>query len=103
MNKLTLLVGSLSKTLYPYCLVLVGSRNGFERDFTIELKWNEGLMEDWLKCQIISLVKYRQNPNTCYSIYSLQQFSNKTKKQKTISIKQPENAVSLIKTLCNND
>jgi len=21
--------------LYPYCLVLVGSRNGFERDFTI--------------------------------------------------------------------
>ena len=24
--------------LYPYCLVLVGSRNGFERDFTIELK-----------------------------------------------------------------
>ena len=25
-------------TLYPYCLVLVGSRNGFERDFTIELK-----------------------------------------------------------------
>jgi len=31
-------VVSLSKTLYPYCLVLVGSRNGFERDFTIELK-----------------------------------------------------------------
>ena len=23
---------------YPYCFVLVGSRNGFERDFTIELK-----------------------------------------------------------------
>jgi len=22
----------------PYCLVLVGSMNGFERDFTIELK-----------------------------------------------------------------
>jgi len=22
----------------PYCLVLVDSRNGFERDFTIELK-----------------------------------------------------------------
>ena len=31
-------VVSLSKKLYPYCLVLVGSRNGFERDFTIELK-----------------------------------------------------------------
>jgi len=39
-------VVSLSKKLYFYCLVLVGSRNGFERDlhnqkiacFTIELK-----------------------------------------------------------------
>ena len=31
-------VVSLSKKLYPCCLVLVGSRNGFERDFTIELK-----------------------------------------------------------------
>jgi len=30
-------VVSLSKKLYPYCLVLVGSKNGFERDFTIEL------------------------------------------------------------------
>ena len=29
---------SLSKKLYPNCLVLVGSMNGFERDFTIELK-----------------------------------------------------------------
>jgi len=28
----------LSKKLYPYCLVLVGTRNGFERDFTIDLK-----------------------------------------------------------------
>ena len=27
-------VVSLSKKLYPYWLVLVGSRNGFERDFT---------------------------------------------------------------------
>ena len=27
----------LSKKLYPYCLVLVSCRNGFERDFTIEL------------------------------------------------------------------
>jgi len=31
-------VVSLSKKLYPYCLVLVGSRNGFEREFTTELK-----------------------------------------------------------------
>jgi len=32
--------------LYPYCLVLVCSRNGFKHDFTIELKSIEGLMED---------------------------------------------------------
>ena len=31
-------VVSLSKKLYLYCLVLVGSRNGFEHDITIELK-----------------------------------------------------------------
>jgi len=36
----------LSKKLYPYCLVLFGSRNGFERDFTIELKSVECLMEE---------------------------------------------------------
>jgi len=30
-------VVSMSKKLYPYCLGLVGSRNGFERDFTVEL------------------------------------------------------------------
>ena len=29
---------SLNKKLYPYCLELVGSRNGFERDIPIELK-----------------------------------------------------------------
>ena len=29
---------SLSKKHYPYCLVLVGSSNGLQRDFTIELK-----------------------------------------------------------------
>ena len=28
---------ALSKILYHHCLVLVCSRNGFERDFTIEL------------------------------------------------------------------
>ena len=53
----------LNKKLYPYCLVLVGSMNGFEHDFTIELKKIEGLMmKDWLKCQISPLVKYRQKP-----------------------------------------
>ena len=31
-------VVSLINTLYPYCLVLVGSKNRFERDITIELK-----------------------------------------------------------------
>jgi len=31
-------VVSLSKKLDPYHLVLVGSRNRFERDFTLELK-----------------------------------------------------------------
>ena len=54
-------VVSLSKKRYHYCLVLDGSRNGFERDFTIELKSIEGLMKDWLKCQISPLVQYRQN------------------------------------------
>ena len=40
--------------LVLYGLVLVGSRNGFERDFTIKLK-----------CQISPHIKYRQiqNPN----------------------------------------
>ena len=27
---------------YPYCLLLVGSRNGFERDFIIKFKKNWG-------------------------------------------------------------
>ena len=31
-------VVSFSKKIYHYCLVLVGSMNGFERDFIIELK-----------------------------------------------------------------
>ena len=34
-------VVSLSKKRYPYCLVLVGSRNGFESNFTIELNYIE--------------------------------------------------------------
>jgi len=32
-----ILVVSLSKALYPQCLVLVGSRNGFKLEFTIKL------------------------------------------------------------------
>jgi len=32
---------SLNKNLYPYCLVLVDSRNGFKCDFTIELKYEK--------------------------------------------------------------
>jgi len=37
---------SLSKKRYTHCLVLVGPRNGLERDFKIKLKYIEGLMED---------------------------------------------------------
>jgi len=49
---------SLSKRLYPHCSVLVGCRDGFESNFTIKLKYIEGLItEDRLKCQISSLVK----------------------------------------------
>ena len=40
------LIVSLSKKLYPYCLVLVGSRSELKQDFTIKLKLIEGLMED---------------------------------------------------------
>ena len=49
--------------LYPYCLVLVGFRNGFDRDFTVELK-----------CQISILVKYRQNQKL--PPYNLLRFAN---------------------------
>ena len=38
--------------LYKATLAPVASRNVFERDFTIELKLFEGLMEYWIKCQI---------------------------------------------------
>ena len=48
-------VVSLSKKLYPCCLVRVGSRNGFERDFTIKLIKLRAL---W---KISPLVKYCQN------------------------------------------
>ena len=56
------IVVSLSMKLYHHCLALVGSRNGFERDFTIELKSMVGpIMLDCHLCQISAHVKYRQN------------------------------------------
>ena len=42
---------SFIKNSYPHCLVLVRSRNGFERDFTMELKQIEGLIEDLNFCK----------------------------------------------------
>jgi len=36
----------LEQETLPFCLVLVCSGNEIERDFTIELKQIEGLMED---------------------------------------------------------
>ena len=39
-------VVSLSKKLYPYCLILLDSRNEFERDIKIELNSIENLTED---------------------------------------------------------
>jgi len=57
-------------TLCDICLVLVGSRNRLYRNFTIQLKCIEDLLEDLLKCQISTLVKYRQNQTkyryTCF-------------------------------------
>jgi len=50
-------VVSLGKIFYLFYFVLVGSRNGFEHNFTIELIHFDGIMED---CPI---VKYRQNQN----------------------------------------
>ena len=42
-------------------IALTGSRNGLEREFTIELKQIKGPMQNRLNCQISPLVKYRQN------------------------------------------
>ena len=55
-----------------HCLVLVDSRYGYERDFTIELKYGEGLIEDRLKCQISLLVKYLQNQIESMSMVTVQ-------------------------------
>jgi len=46
--QLKALIASLVKKLYPHCFVLVGSRNGFERDFTIKLKQELRALEDCL-------------------------------------------------------
>ena len=62
---------SLSKKLYPYCLVLVGSRNGFERDITIEVNYLRALWKIDLKCQISPLVKYRQNQTNVRALYCM--------------------------------
>jgi len=49
---------------------MVGSMNGFERDFTIELKSSEGLMEDWLKYQIsLSLNIVKTKPKHMMKIH----------------------------------
>ena len=75
-------VVSLNKKLYPYCLALVGSRHGFKRDFTIKLKYIEGLMADWLKCQehkkegVIEIIVIVFTP-TCWKICRWSIFSRK--------------------------
>jgi len=46
LNILKASVVSSSKKLYSYCLDLVGSRNGFERDFHNRTNKSEGFMED---------------------------------------------------------
>ena len=49
--------------------------NGFDRDFTIELNLSQGLMEDWRKCQISPLVKYRPTNIYKYSMFSFSIYS----------------------------
>ena len=46
-------------------------------------------MEDWLKCQISSLVKYRQNQNQIIQAYSLQEANT------DLGISHPSTQVSL--------
>ena len=52
-----------SKTNYwsilnnPHCLVLVGSRNWYERVFTIKLTQIEGIMVEWQLCHLCQLSK----------------------------------------------
>ena len=58
-----LLFVSLSTRLYPHCLVLVGSRNGFEGHFTIKINWGP------YGSQICLLVKYCPNLNLSIDTY----------------------------------
>ena len=48
---------------------LVGSSNGFERDFTIELTYIQGLVEDWLTCQTVFHKLYRAHKECQVSEY----------------------------------
>ena len=59
----------LEQETLPFCLELVCSGNEIERDFTIELKQIEGLMEDWLKWEISPLVKYPHGSDNAILIY----------------------------------
>ena len=44
-------VVSFSKRHYPHCLVLIGYRNGFARELTIELNYTEGPIVKYLQTQ----------------------------------------------------
>ena len=52
-------------TVYPYCSVLVGFRNGFDSDFTIKLWYNEGLY-DRLAYFIVDNVPWLNNVKINY-------------------------------------
>jgi len=65
---------SFIKNSYPHCLVLVGSRNGFERDFTIELKQIEGLIVDSNLCKKAPSLNNVPQPRTkeiTVSVYTI--------------------------------
>ena len=56
-------VVSLIKKLYPHCLVLLDSRNGFGRDINIELnKWEPFERLAYIRNPQLPFVKYRQTP-----------------------------------------
>ena len=53
----------LDQETLPSLLLPVCSRNGLELEFTLQLTYIEGLMKDWIICQLSSVVKYSQNQN----------------------------------------
>ena len=63
-------------------IVLVVSRNWFEHEVALELKYIEGLMVGWYLLQIVSLFKYRQNQNHVFAV------------------SEPENTLKPIAILC---